>query len=61
MSQAGKDPGTFDQSMRSELDRRITEFACYSDGVFGPLDARDLVATLVFFIALPLFAVWISR
>ena len=61
MSQAKKDPGTFDQSMRAELDRRITEFACYPDGAFGPLDVRDLIATAVLFIFAPLLLVWIVR
>lgn len=50
-----------DRKMRTELDRRITEFAGYSDATFGPLDRRDLILTALFFIALPLLGVWISR
>jgi hypothetical protein len=52
------DPGMSDQSLRTELDRRITEFACYSDGTFGPLDRRDLLLTVILFIVVPLGLVW---
>ena len=47
--------------MRTELDRRITEFACYSEDTFGPLSARDWILTVVLFIALPILLVWSSR
>jgi hypothetical protein len=54
-SQAGAE-----RKMRAELDRRITEFACYPDGTFGPLDVRDLVVTLLLCIAAPLALVWLG-
>lgn len=55
---SANDSGMSDQSLKTELDRRITEFACYSDSTFGPLDRRDLLWTVILFIALPLALVW---
>jgi hypothetical protein len=50
-----------DRQMRAELDRRITEFACYSDSTFGPLNKRDLILTVILFIVVPLLVVWGTR
>jgi hypothetical protein len=51
----------FDEAMQSELDRRISELAAYSETAFGPLGIGDLMATLLLFVLLPLLLVWVLR
>ena len=50
----------FHQALRSELVRRIGELSTYAETTCGPLTARDFAVTIVGFVLLPLFLVYLT-
>lgn len=48
------------QALRSELVRRIGELSTYAETTCGPLTARDFAVTIVGFVLLPLFLVYLT-
>lgn len=50
----------FQQALRGELVRRIGELATYAETTCGPLTARDFAVTIVGFVLLPLFLVYLT-
>jgi hypothetical protein len=49
------------EELHSELGRRLHEIASYPEATFGPLDVRDLIATTLLFVLLPLVVLWMFR
>lgn len=56
----GRPGNGFQQALRRELVRRISELSTYAETTCGPLTARDFAVTIVVFVLVPLFLVYLT-